>query len=250
MTSYHHLAPHYDHFFDFAGSWGKPPRDSMLAAILPRISDVCDLACGTGTTAIELAGHGLHVYAIDLSAEMCRITREKARLAQTHVTVLQADMRTFRLPEKVDLITCEFDALNHVPRKSDLTRVVKAVARALNPGGYFYFDVNNLVAFEEAWPLTWWVEKPGLALTTHGGFDPASGKASATIEIFVQQRGNNSWKRLTERVEEVCWSPQEIRAALQASGFNRIQTRDAKTFFPNDPMIHRGHRTYYLAQKA
>jgi len=52
-------------------------------------------------------------------------------------------MRTFCLPEPVDLVTCEYNALNHLPQKADLARTVRAVARALRPGGYFYFDVNN-----------------------------------------------------------------------------------------------------------
>ncbi len=72
-------------------------------------------------------------------------------------------MRAFRLTEPVDLVLCEFDALNHIPRKPDLARVASAVARALRPGGHFYFDVNNRLAFETIWPGTWWVEDPDVA---------------------------------------------------------------------------------------
>jgi len=42
------------------------------------------------------------------------------RAAGLPIRVLQADVRTFRLSEPVDLITCEFDALNHILRKSGL----------------------------------------------------------------------------------------------------------------------------------
>jgi SAM-dependent methyltransferase len=48
------------------------------------------------------------------------------------------------------------DVLNHVPEKADLALVAKAVCRALRPGGYFYFDVNNRLAFEKLWPGTMW----------------------------------------------------------------------------------------------
>jgi hypothetical protein len=44
--------------------------------------------------------------------------------------VLRGDMREFRLPEPVDLVLCEFDALNHVPRKGDLAPVAVTVREA------------------------------------------------------------------------------------------------------------------------
>ena len=67
-------------------------------------------------------------------------------------------MRTFRLPKAMDLITCEFDALNHVPRKADLRRVARAVARALRAGGHFLFDVNNSLGFERYWAGAVWMQ--------------------------------------------------------------------------------------------
>jgi len=64
---------------------------------------------------------------------MCRLARSKARRAGANVNISPADMRTFRLPEPVDLITCEFDAVNHVPRKSDLARVASAFCAPATP---------------------------------------------------------------------------------------------------------------------
>jgi SAM-dependent methyltransferase len=122
------------------------------------VGSACDLACGTGTTALELAKRGIEVFAVDVSPIMCRVTREKAGRARIPLHLVQADMRFFRLPHPVDLITCEFDAINHIPQKADLGRVARAASRALSPGGYFFFDVNNRLAFEKIWPGTWWIE--------------------------------------------------------------------------------------------
>lgn len=127
-------------------------RERLLGRILPGVETACDLACGTGTTALALAREGIDMYAVDLSPRMCRLAREKAARARLPLHVVRGDMRSFRLPEAVDLITCEFDALNHVPRRADLRMVARAVARALRPGGHFFFDVNNSLGFERYWP--------------------------------------------------------------------------------------------------
>lgn len=246
VAPYTLLAEHYDDIFVFANPWRECARDRILGRILNRASSCCDLACGTGSTAVELAKRGLRVYAVDLSPTMCQKTRAKAARESVDVTVIEADMRRFRLPERVDVITCEFDALNHVPRKSDLGLVARRAARALKPGGHLYFDVNTRLAFEEVWPLTWFVERPGLALVMHGDFDPRSDKAWTTAEFFIERDG--LWERRAERVEEVCWSRAEITVALSGAGFDQVQCRDAEPFFGTDPLVRRGHRQIYLAR--
>ncbi|HPT28494.1 MAG TPA: class I SAM-dependent methyltransferase, partial [Bryobacteraceae bacterium] len=202
----------------------------------------------SANTAAALAKRGLKVYAVDLSPTMCELARRKAQRENVGITVIEADMRRFRLPEKVDVITCEFDAINHVPLKSDLALVARAAARALKPGGHFYFDVNTRLAFEEVWPLTWFLERPGLALVMHGDYDAHGGKAWTTAEFFIREGG--LWRRHSERVEEVCWTPAEIRDALTRAGFDRISARDALPFFGSDALVRRGHRTIYLARRV
>lgn len=242
------LAKYYDRLFTFHHSWGEAARGHVLGKILPGIESACDLACGTGTAALEMARSGMKVYGVDLSPTMCALAREKARRARLPLGVIRGDMRNFRLPEPVDLVTCEFDALNHVPSKADLLPVARSVARALRPGGHFYFDVNNRRAFEKVWPLTWWLEKSGVVLVMRGGYDRPSGKAFADAEWFI--RKGRSWKRFHERVEEVCWTPSEIRAALRQAGFDRIRAWDAAPFLKSDPLIRPGYRTFYLARKT
>jgi SAM-dependent methyltransferase len=126
---------------------------------------------GTATTALVLASQGIKMSGVDLSLAMCRIARKKARRLQPPLRIIRADMREFRLAQPVDLVLCEFDALNHVPQKSDLKLVTRAVYRALRPGGHFYFDVNNRLAFQKIWPGTWWSEKPSVAFVMHEGYD-------------------------------------------------------------------------------
>jgi len=246
-TPYRFLAQYYDALFQPFRSPIDVAREHVLKHILPRIKTACDLACGTGTTAVMLAQRGIRVYGVDLSSKMCQITREKARREHLSVRVLQADMRTFRLPEPVDLILSEYDAVNHVPHKSDLRKVAGAASRALRPGGYFYFDVNNARGFKKYWTGTFWIEKPNLLVSMRNGHRPQLDRAWTDIDLFVRE--GTRWQRHHERVEEVCWDSAEVRRILGEAGFNRLRAWDAAPFWKNQTW-GRGCRTIYLAHKT
>src|SRR4030042_1198330 len=51
--------------------------------------------------------------------------------------------RSLRSAERAEVVTCHFDALNHVLREADLQRVFDNVARILREGGLFQFDLNT-----------------------------------------------------------------------------------------------------------
>ncbi len=245
---YYWLSRYYDQVFSFARAWGEPARRKILDPILPDVKSACDLACGSGSTAVAFARKGIRMFAVDLSPGMCRAAREKARQAGVKLRVIRADMRSFCLPEPVDLVTCEFDAVNHVPEKHDLARVARSVANALRPGGYFYFDVNNSLALRKLWSTTWWIEKPDVIMVMHGGYDRERERAWSNVEWFIRE--GRLWRRRRERVEEVSWTASEIASTLRAAGFRRIQTWDAAPLLKHsEPALPVGARTYYLAQK-
>ncbi len=221
-------------------------RAKLLGCILPQVKAACDLACGTGTTAVALARSGIKMYAVDLSPTMCRLARQKAEKAGVSLQVLRADMRNFELPEPADLVLSEFDAINHVPRNVDLGLVAASAARALRPGGYFYFDVNTRLAFKKLWPRAWWIEQPDFALVLHGGYDRARDKAWTNAEWFFRE--GRHWRRRKERVEQVCWGAIEIRSVLLKAGFDRIRAFDGMPFLRHSPGMRRGCRTFYLAR--
>jgi SAM-dependent methyltransferase len=247
-NAYGWLARYYDQIFGGMRAWLDPARDGALGRILPSVESACDVACGTGRTALILARRGIRVFAVDLSQGMCRAAKANTRGARPPVRVLRADMRRFRLPQQVDLALCEFDAINHLGSKADLALVARSVSRALKPGGHFYFDVNTRLSFQKLWPGTWWIEKPGVCLVMHGGYDRERDRAWSDLEWFI--RNGRDWRRRKEHVEEVCWNRREIRNALREAGFDRIQSWDTVEFVKNNPSMGPGYRDIYLARKA
>lgn len=266
---YNWLARFYDQLTPEAAAMNRHARRHILGRILPRprrelprlprrwrgLRSVCDVGCGTGETALDMARRGLRVYGVDNSPTLCRIVRAKARRQRLHVRVLCADMRSFRLPEPVDLVTCEFASLNHVARHTDLERVFRAVARTLRPGGYFLFDVNTCRAFAEQTPAGHWVQTRDFKLVLHGRYDPRRRQCTLDFEWFLPAptqsgQAGKLWRHARERVEHICWSDAEIRRALRRAGFRRLRFWDGLDVRPPIPGARRGYDAYYLAQKT
>lgn len=236
--------------------WPPPPRSWTLARmrlvkrVLPHLRTVCELGCGTGTSAIEFARKGLRVYGVDLSPTILKTARSKIRVAGVRVKLIQADMRSFRLPEAVDLISAEWGVVNHVPHRSDLLRVARAVASGLRPGGYFLFDVNHRILFEKSWAEPEIREGTNLFLVQEGGWDPQRAKGWIKMTWFVPGRAG-MWRRYSQHAEEVQWTKSEIRKTLREAGFDRIRALDYITlkWKTRAPSSQRGYKTLYLARK-
>ncbi len=257
------LARFYDQLQPQIPRMNRFARQKILRRLFPQVRTVCELGCGTGETALDFARRGRKVYAVDLSPTMCRLTRQKARRARLPrlpraqprgaksrglpVRVLCADMRSFRLPEAVDLVTCEFGSLNHLPRQSDLARVARAVARALRPGGYFYLDVDTARTFQQISNMSEKVEIKDFVAFFSGHYSSQKRKARLEIDWFVP--AGKRWRRQKESVDHIWWKDSEIRRALRRAGFRRIRRWDGVEVRPAWIHPRPGFDTYFLAQK-
>jgi SAM-dependent methyltransferase len=104
-----------------------------------RVRVLVDLACGTGNTTIPWVGHGWTVIGVDRSAAMLREARRKSRRVRWY----WQDLTELDIDERADLVTCHFDALNHVLDARDLQRVFVNVSRMMNDTALFQFDMNT-----------------------------------------------------------------------------------------------------------
>jgi SAM-dependent methyltransferase len=105
-----------------------------------RFCSAADIGCGTGLFACYLNRcWGVPVFAVDKSAAM--LCEARRRCGSRSVCFLQQDVRNLCLPEAVDLVTANFDTLNHLVRSADLQCAFQRVAANLRPGGHFYFDL-------------------------------------------------------------------------------------------------------------
>jgi SAM-dependent methyltransferase len=249
-TPYWVVSRFYDELWPRRSNAWRAARRRLLEPVLRRSRTICELGCGTGMNSIEFARRGLKVYAVDLSGEMCSVTREKARKKRVKLNVLQADMRDFRLPELVDCVASEWGPINHLRRKADLLKITRSVARSLRPGGYFYFDLHQRRYFE-GWTEPLIFENKRFWMAKQGGYLPRLARGWAEFTFFIPgDRGN--WTRHTDVFMQVHWSHSQVMRALRQAGFNSIRLFDFQDLdvAPGARPGKRSLRTMYLARKA
>jgi len=244
---YRELARFYDRLIPGVPEMNRRARTMILGTRLLGARSACDLACGSGETALDLARRGLDVQAVDLSPTFCKAVRERARRAKARLRVICADMRSFRLREPVDLLMCEFAALNNLDRRADLSQVFRSVARALKPGGHFAFDVNTPLSFETQIPKGEWIDQPDFKLVMHGVVEESGRRLPLHLEWFLPERGR--FRHVRETIVHVCWTKSEILRALRAAGFGKIRTFDGADVRPKSMGTPRGTDLYVLAER-
>lgn len=126
----------YDQGRDLNEHWFSDARqlEDALAEFAPS-GRVLELACGTGLWTRHLVRYAEHVSAIDGSAEMIALNRE--RMGADNVDYLQADIFQWQPIEQYDVCFFSF-WLSHVPREW-FTEFWGKVAKALRPGGRVFF---------------------------------------------------------------------------------------------------------------
>lgn len=140
VPPYSRLARAYDGFMGrrfFDGL--REAFERLVARFRIGFSSAADLGCGTGLFARYLnATRGVPVFAVDRSPAMLRVAAGNCRGAR--VTLLRQDIRALRLPRPVDLVTANFDTVNHLLGDGELPALFARVHAQLQPGGHFVFD--------------------------------------------------------------------------------------------------------------
>jgi len=137
---------------------------------------VLELGVGTGNALEPFLDRGLDAAGLDSSAAMLA----RARSQLPGVLLEHADMRSFRLGRRFDLVYSAFDSLNNLTDPADLAAAFESARGHLNPGGWLAADLNTPAGLSELWREEVW-EEEGVRLVY--SYDPAS--RSGRLEAWV-----------------------------------------------------------------
>ncbi|MBI2569999.1 MAG: class I SAM-dependent methyltransferase [Candidatus Schekmanbacteria bacterium] len=196
------------------------------AAGLEQPGSVLELAAGPARHAVEAARRGLRAAALDLSAEMCDFARARAAAAGVALAVYRADMIDFDLEQDAPfaLALCLLDSAAHILSVADMVRHLRAVRRALIPGGIYIIEQSHPrgVFQPGSTVLTEWTQQDEhLRVTTCWGspddyLDPITLVCRNTVTYRIEAPGCEP-QTCTDLVATKLWLATEMAAAVELS---------------------------------
>ena len=144
------------------------------------------------------------------------VTLRETQLSGESVCFLQQDIRCLGLPSRVDLITANFDTLNHLNAPEDLRLAFQRVASNLRPDGHFYFDIltpcqplNGYRVYVRDYCRVWsWLQQ-------RVRWEPDR----RLLRVRAVLRRAGSCAPIVEQITERAFSATELGKLLAGSGF-------------------------------
>ncbi len=246
MNDYHALAQSYDRLtndVDYGKIVDFYHAILEIEGIKPRTA--ADLACGTGSVALELAKRGYRVIGADMSEQMLTVASQRSQQLPQPPLFVQQKLQHFRLPKAVDMAVCALDGLDYITEPADCEKAIRQVYRALNPGGIFIFDVNTPEKLRAMDGQVFLDEDENVYCVWRGEFDEESNILSYGMDLF--QRQGRTWVRSFEEHREYAYTARQLKQYLKNAGFTHIRIYgDGRMEAPRDGE----QRIYFSARKG
>jgi SAM-dependent methyltransferase len=138
---YSRLAASYDAALGISNFIGtRAAFEALVCRYSIQFRSAADVGCGTGLFAGYLNQRwGVPVLGVDRSPEMLQVAIQNCH--DKRVCFFLQDIRCLHLPHRVDLITANFDTMNHLLTELDLRLAFRRIWENLRPGGHFMFDL-------------------------------------------------------------------------------------------------------------
>lgn len=216
----------------FASAYQRGPylrfSQNLVESVLPdylneigvKPSKLLDMACGEGSLAVGMAKLGYQVTGIDQSHKMIDLAKERANQADVDVTFLVEDMRSLHFNGEFRLVTCFFDSLNYLLTIRDLQDAFNGAYRALQPGGFFIFDMNTIYGLSVDWMReeTYIQNEAKDFIEIHRqSYDYENQIATMDVTIFMEHGA--CWERIDETHRERGYPIADIQFLLNETGF-------------------------------
>jgi SAM-dependent methyltransferase len=134
---------------------------------------------------------------------------------------LRQDLRDLRLPEPVDLLTCQFDTLNYLLTDAELRAVLAGFARAIRPGGHAVFDVVTVRPdLPDGQDRVELARNAGRTVSLRTGYDDDQRVQTAIVQ--VDDGAGSRREEHRQRIHSVA----DVVAAMRGTGLRLLAAHD------------------------
>lgn len=174
--------------------------------------EILDVACGDGRHAVELAATGCNVTGLDLSRSLLEKGLEHADQRNVPVRFIEADMREMNFERRFDLVMCLNTSFGYFDDAENL-RVLRAMARALKPGGHLILDVVNRDWAVGQCPMRTWWEAGDRVILEETRFDSLSSRLE--VQRSILRDGDPNWE---QHIAMRAYAVHELPALMNVMG--------------------------------
>ena len=216
----------------FYGAKPYAAEANHLHGLLQRLSGqpvrrVLDIACGTGSHAIELERLGYDVVGSDISRDMLVRAREKAGEKGSSVRFEQQDMRTLEVaPKPFDAVLCLFDAIGHVQTTAAIKQALQAVHRHLGKDGLFVLEFWHAAAMagrHDPQRVRKFATSQGEILRLSNTTVDLASQCATVEHAIYDLRSDGTYRTAVERQTNRFFSLQEMTELLDDCGFDVVK---------------------------
>ena len=192
------------------------------------IRRVLDIACGTGSHAIELERLGYDVVGTDISEDMLVRAKGKAKELRAGVCFERQDMRVLNVAgAPFDAVLCLFDAIGHVQTTAAIKQTLHGVHRHLRQGGLFILEFWHAAAMAgQHDPLRvkrWASERGEILRLSETSID--LGLQCATVQHTIYElRRDGGYETAIERQTNRFFSVPEMSELLDDCGLDVVRS--------------------------
>lgn len=246
MSSYERLAESYDLFTaDVNYSAWADYYEQVFNRFEIKPEMILDLACGTGTMSIELAGRGYDMIGVDVSSDMLAVAMQKAQeLEDRRPMFLCQSMEELDLYGTVDAAVCALDSLNYLLTEEAVRKTFARLRFFIRPGGLLIFDVNTEAKFRAMDGESYIRDEEDHFCAWSAEYDEKTRICQMMMDIF--DRKGALWARTCEEHLERAHSEDEIMSALAASGFRCLARWDELSF---EEAAKASQRVFWVAMR-
>lgn len=197
---------------------------------VPNPHTVLELACGPAHHLRELARAGLTCVGLDINTEMLGYARQLCKRDGVRVTLRRADMRTFTVGQRFDIVLCLFDSFAQCVTDRDGIETLRSAGAALRKGGLAFVEFTHPADYfgkgrsrtSERWTQGRGDERVSARFSLTR-FDPIA--ETFVASLVIEPRRSNGKKtgygatgRLAMRWPQHMWLRGGVQYVVEASG--------------------------------